>query len=166
MPADAGKDAMSVAGPRSMIQARVDSGAVLGIDTAVNRRREHDPALFLKPLEGISPHRIVGCDVRARDGDQASAFRKTGQHRADVSQCRIRHRAINMNRGREWRVHQDNARNDARIGVVVDVRGIKSRGGDGGKDLSENAGVALGDLIEDERGASQFCEDGQMAGAG
>jgi hypothetical protein len=69
-------------------------------------------------------------------------------------------------RNREWRVHQDNARNDARIEVVVDVRGIKPRRGDGGKDLSENAGAALGDFVGNQRGASQFCEDGQMAGAG
>src|SRR6516162_8776972 len=40
---------------------------------------------------------------------------------------RFASRAIDMDRCREWRVHQDNTRNDARIEVIVDVCGIKSR---------------------------------------
>jgi hypothetical protein len=71
-----------------------------------------------------------------------------------------------MDRCRERRVHQDDARNDARVEVVVDVRGVKPRCGDGRKDLPENAGAALGDLIENQRGAGQFCKNGEMAGAG
>ncbi len=48
--------------------------------------------------------------------------------------------------------------------MVVDVRGIRPRGDDGRKDLPENAGAALGDLVENEGGASEFYEE--MAGAG
>ena len=65
-------------------QAGVDAGAVLGIDSTVNRRREHDAALFLQSHEGVGPGGIVGGDVRACDGDQPSAFRKTSQRGADV----------------------------------------------------------------------------------
>ena len=49
--------------------------------------------------------------------------------------------------------------------MVVDVRGVKLRRADGGKELRENAGAALGELVEDERGAGQFGEDGKKAGA-
>lgn len=43
--------------------------------------------------------------------------------------------------------------------MVVDVRGIKPRDDDGRKDLPENAGAALGDLVENEGGASEFYEE-------
>ena len=65
-------------------QAGVGGGTVLGVDGAVNRGREHDLSLFPKSLEGLDPGGIIGGDVCAHDGDQASASRKTGQRRADV----------------------------------------------------------------------------------
>ena len=85
MPGEAGNDATS-SGRHSIDhgQAGVDVGAVLGIDSAVNRRRENDAALFLQPHEGLSPGGIVGRDVRACDGDEPSALGKTGQSRSDV----------------------------------------------------------------------------------
>ena len=55
-------------------QAGVDVGAVLGIDGAVNYRREYDTTLFLQPLEGTGPRGIFRRDIRASDGDQPSAF--------------------------------------------------------------------------------------------
>ena len=136
MPGEAGNEAMSL-GRHSIDdgEAGVDRGAVLGIDGAVDRRREHDAALFLQPDEGLSPGGIVGRDVRACDGDEPSAFGKTRQGRSDVPQCCLSHLAIDMNRGRERWVHQHDARHDAGIEVVVDVRGVEPGRGDGGKKL-------------------------------
>ena len=85
MPGEAGNDATVVS--RHSIddgQAGVDVGAVLGIDSAVNRRRENDAALLLQPDERFRPCGIVGRDVRACDGDEPSALGKTGQSRSDV----------------------------------------------------------------------------------
>ena len=70
-----------------------------------------------------------------------------------------------MDRSREWRVHQHDARHDAGIEVVVDVGGVKLRRGDGRKELSENAGAAVGELVENKGGAGEFGEDGKKAGA-
>ena len=71
-----------------------------------------------------------------------------------------------MNRCRERWVHQHDTGHDAGIQVVVDVRGVKPGRGDGGKKVAKNAGTALGKLVENERGAGEFSEDGKKAGAG
>ena len=91
-------------------QTGVDVGAVLGIDGAVNCRREYDTALFLQPLEGTGPCGIVGRDVCACDGNQPSAFGKSSQGGSDVTQCRLSHLSIDMDRSRERRVHQHDIR--------------------------------------------------------
>ena len=50
--------------------------------------------------------------------------------------------------------------------MVVDVRGVKLGRAEGGKELRENAGTAVGELVEDERSAGELGEDGQETGAG
>lgn len=120
-------------------QTGVDVGAVLGIDGAVNCRREYDTALFLQPLEGTGPCGIVGRDVCACDGNQPSAFGKSSQGGSDVTQCRLSHLSIDMDRSRERRVHQHDIRHDAGIEVVVNVSGVKLGRGGAGKQLRENA---------------------------
>ena len=49
--------------------------------------------------------------------------------------------------------------------MIVDVRGVKLRCADGGKEVAKNAGTAVGELVEDQRGARQFGEDGQETSA-
>ena len=97
---------------------------------------------------------------------QMSALGKAGQSGIDVPQCRLSHLAIDMNRGRERRVHQHDARYDAGIQVVVDVRGVEPGRGDRGKKVAKDAGTALCKFVENERGAGEFSKDGKKAGAG
>ena len=139
---------------------------MLGIDSAVNCRREHDATVFLQPHEGAGPGGILGGDVRSRDGDQPSAVRKTGQSGSDVPQRRICHLAIDMNRGRKRRIHERDTRHNVGIEMVVDVRGVELRRAGGGKELGENAGTAVGEFVEDKRSAGEFGEDGQETSAG
>ena len=82
MPGDAG-NAVGIVGrhPVDHGQPRLDRGAVLGIDRAVNRGGEDDAAAFLQPDEGVAPDRIVGRDSsrpviatsRPPSGSRASA---------------------------------------------------------------------------------------------
>ena len=76
--------------------------------------------------ERVGPGRIVGREARAGDGDQPSAFGKTCQRGGDVAKCRIRHAAIDIRHRREGRVHQHDARHDAGIEMIVDVRGVEA----------------------------------------
>ena len=166
MPTDAGNDRCRRRHTIDNGQPGVDGGAVLGIDDTVNRRREYDPALFLQPDEdavqaGLSGATFAPVMVTSRPPSGRRA-------RADPT-CRnaaSRHLAIDMNRGRERWVHQHDTRHDAGIEVVVDVRGVKPGRGDGGKELREEAGTALGKFVENERGAGEFSKDGKKAGAG
>src|SRR5215831_62983 len=71
-----------------------------------------------------------------------------------------------MDCGREWRVHQHDARHDAGVEVVVDVGSVKLCCRDGSKELGENTGAAVGELVENKGCAGQFSEDGKKASAG
>ncbi len=55
-----------------------------------------------------------------------------------------------MDRCREGWVHQHDARHDAGIKVIVDVRRVIVRRGDARKELRKNAGTGLGELVEDK----------------
>ena len=50
-----------------------------GIDTAVDSNREHEAAALLKPDEAVAPRRIVGGEIGARYGDQASILGQAHQ---------------------------------------------------------------------------------------
>ena len=88
MPGDAGS-ARRVLGGRLVDddQPRVDGGAVLGVDRAVDRGREHDAAALLQPDEGVAPGRVVGPEVRAGDRHQPPAVGETRERRGDVAKA-------------------------------------------------------------------------------
>ena len=45
----------------------------------------------------------------------------------------IGYAALNMEHGREWRIHPHDGRNSGGIGMIVDLRRFEARGGDGRK---------------------------------
>ena len=47
---------------------------------------------------------------------------------------RVRHAAIDVGDRREWRVHQHDARRDAGVEMIVDMRGVEARDGDARKE--------------------------------
>ena len=53
------------------------------LQQAVDSGREYEAAALLKPDEAVAPDRIVGGEIRARYGNQASA-------RAQTSECLIK----------------------------------------------------------------------------
>ena len=147
-------------------QARVDGRAVLGIDRAIDGGREHDAPALLQPDEGVGPRRIVGRAARPGDRDQSAALGETRERRGDVAQGGVGHAAIDIRERREGRVHQHDARNDAGVEMIVDLRGVEAGDGDAGEQMAQQPGARLGQLVENERAAGEFGEDGEQPGAG
>ena len=50
--------------------------------------------------------------------------------------------------------------------MIVDLRGVETGHGNGGEEKRQQIGAGLGQLVENERGARDFGEDGEQAGAG
>jgi hypothetical protein len=55
-------------------KARFHRRAVTRVDAAGDRRGEDDAGFLLQTDKGLAPGRIVGRQVMAGDGDEASAF--------------------------------------------------------------------------------------------
>ena len=112
------------------------------------------------------PRRIVGRAVRAGDRDQSAAIGETRERRGDVAQGGVGHAAIDVRDRGEWRVHQHDARNDAGVEMIVDLRGVEAGDGDAGEEMVQQPGAGLGQLVQNERAAGEFGEDGEQPGAG
>ena len=83
-----------------------------------------------KADEGVAPGRIVGREARAGDRDQTAAV-GAGAPSAEAI-CRkaaSAMRPIDIRHRREWRVHQHDARDDAGVEMIVDLRGVEARDG-------------------------------------
>ena len=83
-----------------------------------------------------------------------------------MAQGGVGHAAIDIRERRERRVHQHDARNDAGVEMIVDLRGVEAGDGDAGEQMAEQPGARLGQLVENERPAGELGEDGEQAGAG
>ena len=71
-----------------------------------------------------------------------------------------------MKRGREGRVHEDDA-GTHRVGqIVVNLLGVEARDGRARKQQPEEIGAGAGDLVERQVCAVQLGEDGELARAG
>ena len=147
-------------------QPGVGGGAVLGIDGAVDRGREHYTTLLLEPDEGVTPSRIVGCEARSSDGDQTAAIGKARQGRRDMAQRGVRHATVDVGQRRERRVHQHDARQEMRVEVIVNLRRVESGGANVREQPVEQAGAGLGQFVEDKRSAREFGQNGEQAGPG
>ena len=143
-----------------------DGRAVPGVDAAVDGRREDDGAALLKAYEGIAPRGAVRRQARLRDGDEASAFGKTRQRGRDMAHRRVCSAPIDVGKRRERRVQQDDGGSDVDIEVVVDLRRVEAGHSHMREEMTEEAGAGLGQLVQGERGAGEFGEDGEEAGAG
>ena len=80
-----------------------------------------------------------------------------------MAQRGVGHAAIDMGARRERRVHQHDARRDAGVEMIVDLRGVEAGDGDAGEEMAEQAGAGLGKFVENERRAGELGEDGEQA---
>ena len=83
-----------------------------------------------------------------------------------MAKRRVRHAPIDIRHRREGRVHQDDARHDGGIEMIVDLRRVEAGDGDGRKEVVEQRRAGLGQLVQHERAAGDLGEDGEQAGAG
>ena len=78
----------------------------------------------------------------------------------------VRHAAIDMRHRRKRRVHQDDARADICVEMIVDLRRIETRDRQAWKQLGEKPGAGIRQLIEGERAAGELGEDRKKPRAG
>jgi hypothetical protein len=114
-------------------QPRVGLSAVLGVNGAVDRGKEHDVSALLEAHKCISPRRAIRRKARASDGDEAPTIAKTRERRSDVPKSGLRHSSIDIRHRGERRVHQNHARYDPRVEMIIDLRGVEPRDLDVGK---------------------------------
>jgi len=68
-----------------------------------------------------------------------------------------------MTHDREWRVHQHDARREASAEVIVDLRGVELRYGDGRKEGVEQFCAHLGQFVQVKRRAIYLGKNGEQA---
>ena len=64
---------------------------------------------------------------------------RRAERRGDVAQGGVGHAAIDVRERRERRVHQHDARNDAGVEMIVDLRGVEAGDGDTGEQMAPAA---------------------------
>ena len=83
-----------------------------------------------------------------------------------MAQCGVADAPIYVGCDREGRIHQHDGRAHRRIKVIVNVRGIVPANRKARKQLRQEIGARVGQLVEDEPGSGKFGKDSQQAGAG
>jgi hypothetical protein len=137
---------------------------VSGIDGAVDRGREQDAAAFLQTDKALAPGGRVGAEVRAGDGDEASAVGEARQRRRDVPEGGVGDAALDMNRRRERRVHQHHRRTHAAVEVIVNMRGVKAADRRCREQRVEQSAAGFGEFVQRQLCACEFGEHRQQAG--
>lgn len=110
-----------------------------------------------------------GCirrEARAGDRNQPTAIRETRQCGSDMAKGGAGAPARDVRRDREGRIHQRHARREAGPEVIVDLRGVELRDGDGRKEGGEQFCARLGQLVQDQRTARDLGKNGEQACAG
>jgi hypothetical protein len=75
----------------------------------------------------------------------------------------VRHPSIDVRQCRERRVHQDNARYDSRIEVIIDLGSVEPRDLNVGEQLVEQRRAGFGKLVQYQAAAGELGEDGEQA---
>ncbi len=83
-----------------------------------------------------------------------------------MEQGGIRDGAVDMSCDRERWVHENDARYDRAIEMIVDVRGVMAGDANVGKKLGQQSGARLRQLVQDEAAAYELRKDGEQAGPG
>ena len=82
-----------------------------------------------------------------------------------MTQRRVGHAAIDVGERGERRIHQHDARRDAGVEMIVDLRGVEAGDADAGKEMVQQRRAGLGKFVENERCAKKFGEDGEQSGS-
>ena len=74
--------------------------------------------------------------------------------------------AIDIGHGREGRVHQDDARADARVQMIVDLCGVQASDGATREQEPQKIGAGVSELVERQSTARDLSEDREKPGPG
>jgi hypothetical protein len=139
---------------------------VTGIDRSVDRGGEDQAGAFLQRHEGLGPGGSIRRQAGAGDGDQPAAVRKARKRRADMAERCVRDPAIDMDTGREGRVHQHHAGPQPLLQKVVDMGGVVPADHGPSKQPGQQFGAGVGQFVEVQPGPGQGSEDSQKADSG
>ena len=132
----------------------VDHRAMAGIGGAGDRGREDDGRPLLKRDEGV----VQAGSSGARPAPVMATRRPSSARRASAERiwrsAGVSHAAVDMRHRRKRRVHQDDARADAGVEMIVDLRRVEARDGQAGEKPGEKPGAGIGELVERERSAA------------
>jgi hypothetical protein len=78
----------------------------------------------------------------------------------------VGHAAVDIRHCGEWRVHQHDGKRHRSVEMIVDLRRIEATDGDAGKEVVEERGARVGQLVQHERAAGDLGQDGEKPGAG
>ena len=105
---------------------RLEAGAMLGEGSARHGAGEDQMRGLGQAGEGFGPGGRIGRETGTGDRDQPSTGGKARERRAQMPGRRLGRAAIDIGHRREWRVHQDDARADARVQMIVDLRRVEA----------------------------------------
>ena len=116
--------------------------------------------------EGFRPGGRIGREVGPGDGHEPTTGHKARKRRAQMLGCRLGRPAIDIGDSREGRIHQDDAGAQARVQMIVDLRGVE--GGDEAprEKVAQKIGARVGQLIEHQATAHDLGEDREKPGPG
>lgn len=145
---------------------RLKAGAVLGEGGTGHRTRKDQMRGLGQAPEGLSPGGRIGREARTGDGDQPSAGGQTRERRAQMPGCRLSAAGVDIRHRREWRVHQDGARAQIRVEMIVDLCSVEASDRPTRKQSTQEISAGVGQLVQREAAARDFYEDRQKACSG
>ena len=122
-----------------------------------------NPGQIWVQINSFGPSRGIGRETGTGDGDQPSAGDQARERRAQMPRCRLGAAGIDIGHRRERRVHQDHARAQPCVQMIVDLGCVKARDRPARKQATEEIGAGVGKLVQREAAARDFREDRQKA---
>ena len=92
--------------------------------------------------------------------------REAGKGRAQMPGRRLGRPTIDMGYRRKRRVHQDDAGAQARVQMIVDLRGVETGDRAPREKVAQKVGAGVGEFVQHEVSARDFREDRQKPGPG
>ena len=116
--------------------------------------------------EGLGPGGRIQRETGTGDCDQTPAGSKARKRRAQMPGRRLGRPAIDVGHRREGRVHQDDARANSDVEVIVDLRGVETGDRTPRKEEAQKVGAGVGEFVQHEVSARDLGEDRQKPGPG
>ncbi len=145
-------------------QAGFHRRAVPGIKRTVDRGTEQHCAAVLETGESVAPFEIVGRKARAGDRDQPAAGSEASEGGGEVTPRGVGDDAVDMDAGRERRVHQDDSRTDRVVEIVVDMGRVVPRNRRLDEERLQKRAADWSVLVEGQARVRKLGPDSEQAG--